>query len=403
MSIVFSKLPNSDRLYVPDNSQQMKSTNDFLERMGLVYQVSSGFNMLSPIVQEIQNKLEAIAYEESLRRGFNPLSLPFLVSPEALIKSGKRAEYGNEFYSAKMDGREYLFSPTTEEAVISYLKEGGLKSYKQMSMRFYHPHHVFRHIKRPEGIFKSRDFRAILLSSFDANPEGFKESISDFSDICRDFFNRVGIDTYGLESEDGKIIEHLFACDIGDRPIEKGVIANRSQDAQGVSAIPEGAKLGNVAMGYEFDRVSRLGLKFVDRDSGLKPPIMGTFGIGIQRSVYALFQQSRAGVLDAFNAAVRPFDIILMSLGTLSDELNNKIYEIAAKLEVQGYKVAIDDRSSTLSKKMAVADMFSTPVRIPVSQKDIDNDSFQIRRMGGFPLSEARIDGMCNQIDNILK
>ena len=384
MSVFLSKYPNADRLYPSANMDSLGSTNELLVQMGLVYQVSSGFIMLSPLLQMIQDRLEDAAKAESLKHGFQPLGLPFIMPPDLLKDSGKYEEYQREFYHSEVEGKNYLFAPTTEEAVVSYLKEGGLKSYKQLPMRFYHPHHVFRHIERPEGIFKSRDFKAILLSSFDQNIEGFRVSMKVFSDICDVLFTKWGIETLSLSGKNGEIIEHLFECDIGDRPLNKGVIANRGFSAEQIATeVSNETKLANISMGYEFDRVSRLGLRFADNTGSLKYPIMGTFCIGIQRCLYALLQKARNGATSAFNSSVRPFDLVILPIGDCSSGLHEKVRALSETLESDGIRVAIDDRNSQLSKKFSLADFFSIPVRIPISTKDIQNDDIQIRQSGG--------------------
>ncbi len=404
MTVFLSKLPNSDRLYVPDNADRLSSTNDLLDRMGLVYKTNSGFYMLSPIVQMVQDRLESIAHDAAAKHDFQPVGLPFMVSPHLLAQSGKEKEYGHEFYRTTQNKRDYLFSPTTEESIISYLKDGGLRSYRQMPMRFVHPHHVFRHIKRPEGIFKSRDFRAFLLSSFDADDAGYQKSLHHFSTICDELFDKAGIEVYKLSSEDNKIMEYLFACDIGDRPLEKGVIANRNQKIAGdtLRILPHDISYGNIAMGYEFNRVANFGLTYSTPDGRSKTPIMGTFGIGIQRCVYALFQKARNGCSDAFNHHTRPFDIMLMPVGPDSEVLKDALEHHSRMLQKTGLRVAVDDRSAPLSRKFSLADFFSVPLRIPISLKDIEKDEIELRSGLSKQSTKVSADKICHTAHKIL-
>jgi prolyl-tRNA synthetase len=384
MLTYLDKLPYSDRLVLPSDAKGLKSTNLLLEKMGLVYQVNSGFYMLSPIMQIVQQNIEDIAMYEARSSGFQPITLPFLISPSLVEKSGKMEEYSHEFYNTSKDGKDYLFAPTTEETVVQYLKDGGLQSYKQLPIKFVHPHHVFRHIKRPEGFFKSRDFRAFLLSSFDTSKEQYQISLKAFSGICDRVFEKTGIDTHKLNDDQEVIVEYLFDCDIGDRPIDKGVIANRLKDIKSTNEqLPPGWNTANIAMGYEFQNVSAFNLTFMSAKNSRETPVMGTFGIGIQRCSYALFQKARLGSNEAFNSNTRPFDIVIVPVGAKSNELDTFTQKVGQDLSDKKYKVAIDNRSQSYGAKLSLADFLSVPLRISVSDKDIKNGTISFKENTG--------------------
>lgn len=396
-------LPYSDRLIVPGNKQDLV-TNDVLERMALVHPISSGFFMHSPILQKVQERIEEIAMDESRRFGFEPITLPFLMPSKLLEPSGKNDEYGHEFYKIKHGSRDFLMAPTTEEAVITYLENGGLRSYKQLPMRFSHPHHVFRDIKRPEGIFKSRDFRAVLLSSFDTDQNGYVVSAALFNDLCRSFFERCGIEAYQVTDQSRQTIEYLFPCDIGDRPLEKSVVLKKGDGAVQAYSIPDDTKLASIAMGYEFDRVASFTLRYADNHNQQKIPVMGTYGIGVQRCTYALFQKASQGCKASFNAAVRPFDIMVCSVGSANDpEVADVTRKIADSLSNDGHRVALDNRDHSLSRKFALADFLSIPIRIPLGVRDTQRGTLEMRQSDGMITTYPAIDEVRAAVKNVLQ
>lgn len=379
MKIRLSKLPFANRLVVPKSRKHVRSVNDVLNVMGMTTQLASGLVSLTPISQIIRHNIERRAEKLASDSGFVPTGLPFIFPVELTKKSGQYDKFSSEFYMININGNEMVFCPTTEEPLLALLGPG-ICSYKQLPIRLFHPHHVFRNIKRPKGLFATRDFEAILMSSIDVDREGFRSSVECFVSICEVLFAEMGISVIKIGGKNGEIVEFLFNCDLGDRIIEKGVVANRGyRPDSAVGEIDCSIRFGNIAMGYEFNQVEAIGLQVQGRDKSLLTPVMGTFGIGTQRCLYAMFHEAWRGASNAFRKGFRPFDVMLVPLDKFCDESAAELEDIATFLSERGHSVAIDDRQYNVSEKLDIADFLSVPIRVLLSQDDIERGKREIR------------------------
>ena len=121
-------------------------------------------------------------------------------------------------------------------------------------------------------------------------------------------------------------------------------------------------------------------------------PVIGTFGIGTQRCIYALFEKARNKEENAFSAKVRPFDVMLIQVGDKTDKINASIEKIKENLEDSGLNVVVDDRVLGLQKKLALSEFLSIPSRILVGQQETNTDTYTLKSLtkqtGHFKLNE---------------
>lgn len=380
MYFLLSKLPFSDRLIVPKDKGKISSVNDLLKIMGLTTQLMSGFVSLTSLTQIMRLQIERRTEMLATTHGFLPTGLPFMFPADLLKNSGKFEMHESEFYKFQIGATEMLFSPTTEEPLLAQLSSG-IYSYKQLPLRFFHPHHVFRHIKRPAGLFKSRDFAPILLSSLDIDRSGFRRSVANFTNIARSLFFELGIEFIQVNGKHGEIVEFLFHCDVGDRTLEKGVVGNRGHEPNATEGdIDHTVRYGNIAMGYEFDGVDAFDVR-VQNSEGLQVvPVMGTFGIGTQRCIYAMFQRAWQGARNAFPKSVRPIDVLLVPLDSACEDIVSSLDAVATTLVGDGgYRVAVDDRRMSVAAKLHLADFLSVPIRVLLGARDFAMGTREIR------------------------
>lgn len=144
-----SHVVNSDSLIVPKDLKK-QPVNKLLLDMKLLSMLDSGCLSYSPLLARIKHRIEKICMDIAAHQGFNEVILPMLMQKQLLEKSGKLADYSAEFYFLDKPHEKSVIVPTTEEAIIQMMMKGGLKSYKQLPMRFAQLSNVYRHIRRSE-------------------------------------------------------------------------------------------------------------------------------------------------------------------------------------------------------------------------------------------------------------
>lgn len=370
-----SHVVNSDSLIVPKNLDKL-SVNKLLADMKLLSMLDSGCISYSPLLTRIKHRIEKICMDSASKYGFNEVILPMLMQKQLLEKSGKLKDYSAEFYFFDKPHDKSVLVPTTEEPIIQMLMHGGLKSYKQLPMRFSQLSNVYRHLKRSEGLYKSREISCVVLTSADFDQKSFFQTVEDFKKICSSSFQKMGIPSFYIQDDKSGAIEYMFETESADRPLSKSVIRRYSSD----QTLPSDEKsYGSLSMGYPFYQSKNFDLTFDSPDGKKMKPVIGTFGIGTQRCVYALFEKARNQKEKAFTKDVRPFDVMLVQVGKGSDQIQSNISQIKDQLEDSGLSVVVDDRPVGIQDKLALSEFLSIPSRILVGKKEAETGLFTMK------------------------
>ncbi|MGI6177413.1 MAG: proline--tRNA ligase [Eubacterium sp.] len=129
--------------------------------------------------------------------------------------------------------------------------------------------------------------------------------------------------------------------------------------------------------GIEVGQVFKLGTRYSepmgafykDENQQDRPIVMGSYGIGISRTLAAIVEQHHddAGII--WPVSVAPYHVII-TLIKPDDETQAKLAEeIESELEKAGAEVLLDDRSERPGVKFKDADLLGIPVRITVGKR----------------------------------
>jgi prolyl-tRNA synthetase len=138
--------------------------------------------------------------------------------------------------------------------------------------------------------------------------------------------------------------------------------------------------------GIEVGHIFKLGYKYtkamsvtVLNDSGKAlTPIMGCYGIGVNRTLAAAVEQHNNGRGIVWPKEISPFDIHLVAIAK-KDEDKEKIDALYEKLKKSGYDVLYDDRSASPGFKFADADLIGIPMRITAGKNYIAEGVLELK------------------------
>lgn len=118
---------------------------------------------------------------------------------------------------------------------------------------------------------------------------------------------------------------------------------------------------------------------FVDKDGRQKFLWMGSYGIGIERTMASIVEthHDEKGII--WPQSVAPYQIHLVNL--VSEKLAaDKVYE---NLKTVGIEVLLDDRVDvSAGEKFADADLIGIPIRLVLSEKTLKENAVEIKRRG---------------------
>jgi len=117
------------------------------------------------------------------------------------------------------------------------------------------------------------------------------------------------------------------------------------------------------------------GATFLDEDGREKPLIMGSYGIGLARTMAAIVEQSHDENGIVWPRAVAPYDIHIVALPGAEE-----IAEQAAQvLSGAGRAVLLDDRDQRAGEKFADADLIGCPTRVTAGRKSLEDGMVDVR------------------------
>lgn len=137
-----------------------------------------------------------------------------------------------------------------------------------------------------------------------------------------------------------------------------------------------GSKL-KFARGIEVGNIFQFGTKysepldatFLDENGVEKHFMMGSYGIGITRSVTAIIEQNHDERGIIWPLVVAPYHAIITVINSKDEEQNNLSEELYNKLQSRGVEVLLDDRRDRAGVKFADRDLIGIPLRITVGKK----------------------------------
>ena len=114
---------------------------------------------------------------------------------------------------------------------------------------------------------------------------------------------------------------------------------------------------------------TEMGCRVLDSNGKEVTPIMGCYGIGIERILTAAIEQGNDANGFWLPRSIAPFDVIVTITNVSDPALNATGEKIAAELEAAGFDVLLDDRDERAGVKFKDADLIGVPYRITVGKK----------------------------------
>jgi len=132
--------------------------------------------------------------------------------------------------------------------------------------------------------------------------------------------------------------------------------------------IDTAVEIGHIfKLGYRYSE--SMGARVLDKNGKEVMPIMGCYGIGIERILTAAVEQGNDENGFWLPAAVAPFEVVVAPVNVKDEAVRSASEGIARRLEAAGFDVILDDRDERPGVKFKDADLVGIPFRITVGKK----------------------------------
>jgi prolyl-tRNA synthetase len=200
----------------------------------------------------------------------------------------------------------------------------------------------------------------------------------------------VGVDLEVIADEALREGQYVAGANEDGRHL-RGVQAGRDYEptfadirqAQDGDACPECGGTLHIETAIEVGHIFKLGTfhsdafgaTFLDEDGREKPLVMGSYGIGLARTMAAIVEQCHDENGIVWPRSVAPYDAHVVALPG-AEEI---ALQAAEALSAAGLEVLLDDRDQRAGEKFADADLIGCPLRITAGKKSLDDGKVDVR------------------------
>jgi prolyl-tRNA synthetase len=132
--------------------------------------------------------------------------------------------------------------------------------------------------------------------------------------------------------------------------------------------IDTAVEIGHIfKLGYRY--TESMGARVLDKNGKEVMPIMGCYGIGIERILTAAVEQGNDENGFWLPPAIAPFEVVVSPVNVKDETIQKAALEIATRLESAGFDVIFDDRDERPGVKFKDADLVGIPFRVTVGKK----------------------------------
>jgi len=363
-----------------DLAKQDSVNAHLLLKAGYIAQVAAGVFTLLPLGWRVTRKIEQIIREEMEAIGANELLMSSLQPRSIWEATGRWQDPSLREVLYVEENQESCFAPTHEELSAWHLASV-VQSWRDLPIALFQFQTKFRREKRPRsGILRGREFLMKDLYSFHVNQEDHDRFYEQVARAYQKAFTRMGLETVRTKASGGFFSrdfsdEFQVVCPTGEDEIyydkdsltgyNKEVINQIEETKRAKLERVRAIEVGNIfKLGTKFSQP--LGLMYADDKGERHPVVMGSYGIGITRTLGAIAEVHNDKDGLKWPLSVAPFAVYLIDLTDSSEG-----EKIEKELTKAGIEVLFDDRSVAAGVKLVDSDLFGVPVRLVISPKTV--------------------------------
>ncbi|AMC93232.1 proline--tRNA ligase [Erysipelothrix larvae] len=138
-------------------------------------------------------------------------------------------------------------------------------------------------------------------------------------------------------------------------------------DGTGVLSFSKGIEVGNTfKLGVKYSKA--MGLDYLDQNQTLQDVYMGSYGIGIGRTIAAVVEQNNDDKGIVWPDVIAPFKVALVLINAKNEDHVRIANELYDTLCAQGIEVLLDDRQQRPGVKFNDMDLIGVPYRITLGR-----------------------------------
>src|SRR3954451_20357064 len=165
--------------------------------------------------------------------------------------------------------------------------------------------------------------------------------------------------------------------------------------------VAKAVEIGHIfKLGYKYSE--SMGARVLDRDGKEVTPIMGSYGIGIERILTCAIEQNHDDAGFYLPPNIAPFDVIVTPINAADAVQGPAALEVVQALEAAGFDVLYDDRDERPGVKFKDSDLIGVPYRITVGKK-VSEGKVELLDRSTRETQDATISGIAGHFSELLQ
>ncbi len=165
--------------------------------------------------------------------------------------------------------------------------------------------------------------------------------------------------------------------------------------------IDTAVEIGHIfKLGYKYSH--SMGATVLDRNGKEVAPIMGSYGIGIERILTAAVEQSNDANGFWLAPSIAPFEVVVVATNIGDEKIRAASEDITKALEQAGFDVLLDDRDERPGVKFKDADLVGIPFRINVGKK-VTEDLVEVVRRSTLAREDVKISAITEHLRGLVR
>ena len=392
-----------------NNVDEMYPGQSILLQTGQLVQYGAGIFAYGTVPLLVRRNIEKIIVETLNKYGCIEVLLPTL-QPDTIWKnSGRYDQYVNDgtMLITESNKGTFCLAPTGEEAMLEYAREK-LKSYKNLPATYYQIGEKYRNEIRTRGyLLRGKAFPMLDAYSFDTDEQSMAKSYENVRKAFLEIFEKIGLKVIPIVADNGamggkKSEEFMLISNQGEDKIlydEKAKIGLNTEileredckeylkEEYGIEDISNFKEIRTMELGHIFQLGTRysemMNGKYINQEGKEALYYMGCYGIGVSRTVAALYEQSlikdeKWGPCGfVLPKSVAPYMVQIVPKMENEEKVKtaNELYKM---LQKENINAILDDREFvTMGAKMKDCKILGTPYLVVIGDKQ-EGDKFEL-------------------------
>jgi prolyl-tRNA synthetase len=153
-------------------------------------------------------------------------------------------------------------------------------------------------------------------------------------------------------------------------------------------------------LGHRYSRA--LGLSVAGPDGTPVTPVMGSYGIGVERALAAIVESHHDDAGIVWPVAVAPFAVAVVALDPADPEVMGAADAVADRLTAGGADVLVDDRDERPGVKFRDAELIGFPFRVTVGARDLARGTVEVTRRDTGERQTVTVDEVAGHLLELL-